>query len=171
MLVGLTDNVPLAAAPVPESEIGNDGFEALDVTVMVPPKFPAEVGVKFALKETAWLGPMVKGEEMPLMLKPAPLLEIAETVTSDAPVLPRVIGMVLVVFTLTLPKAALVGLEARVPGPTPVPPSGIVSVGLEAFEVMVSVPIAVPTVVGAKVTVKFVLLEALIVNGVVSPLN
>ena len=113
----------------------------------------------------------MNGDEIPLMLKPVPLVEMAETVTFDPPVLPKVTEIVFVVLRAMLPKATLVGFEASVPAAVPVPPRGMVSVGLEALEVMVSVPIAVPTVVGAKFTVKVVLLEAFSVNGVVSPLN
>lgn len=71
-----------------------------------------------------------------------------------------------------LPKPRLVGLDPSAPATaTPVPLSGIERVGLDASDVIVTLPIAVPAVCGAKVTVNVVLFEALSVNGVVRPLN
>ena len=48
--------------------------------------------------------------------------------------------------TITLPKLRLVGLDERVPAEIPAPDKGRVSVELEAFEMMVTVPVALPTV-------------------------
>ena len=72
---------------------------------------------------------------------------------------------------VTLPKLRLAGFEPRVPGVTPVPDKGMVRVGLEASEVMVTAPLKLPLVCGAKATVKVVLWEAFRVNGVVIPLS
>jgi hypothetical protein len=44
-LVGLGVMKP-GETPVPESPIGSEGFEALDVTVTVPLALPADAGVK-----------------------------------------------------------------------------------------------------------------------------
>ena len=73
--------------------------------------------------------------------------------------------------TTTLPKLRLVGEAANAPGATPVPVSGIVNVGFEASEVMVTVPLTLPPVVGAKETVNVVFCEAFSVKGVVIPLS
>lgn len=73
--------------------------------------------------------------------------------------------------TVTLPKPRLVGLADRVPAATPVPESGIVRVGLVAFELIVTVPLALPAVVGVNVTVKLVLAPAARFTGVVMPLR
>ena len=73
--------------------------------------------------------------------------------------------------TTTLPKLTLVGLAVIAPGATPVPERGIVNVGFVAFEVIVTVPLALPPVVGAKETVNVVFCDAFNVRGVVIPLS
>lgn len=73
--------------------------------------------------------------------------------------------------TVTLPKLRLVGFEPSAPGATPVPDKGIVSVGLEAFDVMVTFPLALAAVCGANVTVKVVLCPAVSVIGAVIPVK
>ena len=73
--------------------------------------------------------------------------------------------------TVTLPKPRLVGFEPSEPGAIPVPDKGIVSVVLEAFEVMVTLPLALVAVWGANVTVKFVLCPAVSVTGAVIPVR
>ena len=75
--------------------------------------------------------------------------------------------------TVTFPKPRLVGLEPRVPTGTavPVPESEIVSDGFEAFEVMVTLPLALPVVVGANFTARDILCPAVSVSGVVIPLK
>lgn len=73
--------------------------------------------------------------------------------------------------TVTLPKLRLVGFGASVPGVTPVPDKGTVKVELEAFEEIVTAPLAEPEVWGAKATVNVVLSEAARVSGVVIPVS
>jgi len=73
--------------------------------------------------------------------------------------------------TVTLPKLRLVGFDAKSPGDTPVPDNAMVSVGLEAFEVIVTVPLALPVEVGANATLKLVLWPAVNVTGAVIPLR
>ena len=46
--------------------------------------------------------------------------------------------------TVTLPKLRLVGLDDKLPTEIPVPDNGKVSVALEASEMMVTVPVALP---------------------------
>ena len=72
---------------------------------------------------------------------------------------------------VTLPKLRLAGFDPSVPGETPVPDNAIVSVGLEAFEVIVIVPLALPVAVGVKVTLKVALCPAVSVTGAVMPLK
>jgi len=59
--------------------------------------------------------------------------------------------------TTTLPKLKLAGNAVSAPGATPVPESGSVSEGLDAFELMVTVPLALPADCGANVTVNAML--------------
>jgi hypothetical protein len=71
--------------------------------------------------------------------------------------------------TITLPKARLVGFALRAPGATPVPDTLMVRLGLGAFEVMVTVPVAFPLALGANVTVNVVLWDAPSDTGVDIP--
>ena len=73
--------------------------------------------------------------------------------------------------TVTLPKLRLVGLADSAPAATPVPESGIVRVGFDAFELIVTVPLAPPAEVGVNVTLKVVLAPAARLTGVVMPLR
>ena len=75
-------------------------------------------------------------------------------VTEVPPVLVMVSLRVLLLPTVTLPKLRLVGFDPRVPGETPVPDSGMVSVAFEALEVIVMVPLAVVAEVGVKMPPK-----------------
>ena len=72
---------------------------------------------------------------------------------------------------MTLPKLRLVGFAVNVPGETAVPDNGTVKVGFEAFEVIVTVPLGLPVVWGAKVTVNVLVCEAPSVTGTVMPLS
>jgi hypothetical protein len=72
--------------------------------------------------------------------------------------------------TCTLPKLRVVGLDPRAPAESPVPLRAVVRFELEALDVMVTVPVELPTDCGANVRVKVVLSEAFSVNGAVIPL-
>lgn len=73
--------------------------------------------------------------------------------------------------TVTLPKLRVVGLADKVPCETPVPESGIVKLGFDAFEVIVTAPVALPAVVGVNMTLKLALAPALNDTGAVMPLT
>ena len=73
--------------------------------------------------------------------------------------------------TITLPKLRLLGLDPNAPGATPVPASGIVTVGLDAFEVIVIAPLALPADVGVNVALKVALCPAASVTGAAVPLR
>jgi hypothetical protein len=73
--------------------------------------------------------------------------------------------------TVMFPKLRLVGFAASVPGATPVPESAMLSVGLDASEMIVIVPVALPLDCGANVRVNEVLWLGLSVNGVAIPLS
>jgi len=72
--------------------------------------------------------------------------------------------------TVTLLKPRLVGFDPNAPGATPVPDSGMVTVGLDAFEVIVILPPRLPVDAGVNVTGKVVLWPAVSVTGVAIPL-
>ena len=73
--------------------------------------------------------------------------------------------------TCTLPKARLVGLDPNAPAATPEPDSGMVSVGLDAFDVIITLPLALPADCGVKLALKLALCPAPSVTGVVIPLQ
>lgn len=73
--------------------------------------------------------------------------------------------------TVTLPKLRLDGVDPRLPAAAPVPDNGMARVGSEAFEVMVTPPLALPAESGVNVTLKFAVWPAASVSGVVIPLK
>lgn len=74
--------------------------------------------------------------------------------------------------TTTLPRPSVVGVTPSKPAiAVPVPDSGMVMVGLDAVEVMVTLPLGLPADTGAKVTLKLALCPAVSVTGVVIPLR
>src|SRR5215467_7587435 len=91
-------------------------------------------------------------------------------VTLEPPVFVTVSDRDWLLPTVTLPKLRLVGLDPSAPGVTPVPVRGMVRVGLEALEVMVTEPVALPAAVGVKVTLKVALWPEVSVRGAVMPL-
>ena len=92
-------------------------------------------------------------------------------VTVEPPVLVTVSDTDRLLPTVTLPKARLLGLDPSAPGATPVPDKGMVNVGLGAFEVMVTLPLAFAADCGVKVTLKLALCPAVSVTGAVIPLT
>lgn len=169
-LVGFALSVP-GVTPVPDSETVNVGFGASEVIVRVPVALPLEVGAKLTVKLVLCDAVSVSGAFTRLTENPLPLTEICEMDTLVVPVFVIVSDSVPLLPVLTLPKLRLVGFAVRAPGATPVPDTGIVSVGLLAVEVMVRVPLTAPPVPGANETVKFVLWPAFNVRGVVIPLT
>lgn len=60
------------------------------------------------------------------------------------PTLVNVSDSVCVVDTGTLPKLSVVGFDVKVPGEVPLPDRGMVKVGFEALDVMVTLPLFAP---------------------------
>jgi hypothetical protein len=147
------------------------GFEALDVIVRLPLALPADDGVNETLKVALCPAVSVTGVVMPLKLNPEPLIPTDEIVTVVPPVLVTVSDRDLLFPTVTVPKLRLVGFAPSVPGVTPVPDSGMVSVGFEALEVMVRLPLALPADDGVKETLNVALCPAVRVTGVVIPVK
>jgi hypothetical protein len=73
--------------------------------------------------------------------------------------------------TVTAPKLRLEGLDPNVPNAVPVPASGIVRIGLDAFELIVTSPLMSPLEVGENVTLKLAICPGLSVSGAVIPLR
>ena len=118
-----------------------------------------------------WPAVKVKGKDRPLKLNPLPLAVAAEIVRLEPPELVRVSDKLALLPTWTLPNARLVGLAVSVPCVTPVPESAMLKLGFEAFEVMLTLPLAAPLVVGEKSTVNDVLWPAVKVKGKDRPLK
>ena len=70
--------------------------------------------------------------------------------TLEPPVLVTVSDRDWLLPTVTFPKLRLVGFDPSVPCVTPVPVTGMVSVGLDAVEVMVTLPLTLAADVGAE---------------------
>jgi hypothetical protein len=169
-LAGLGDSDP-ADSPVPDRGMLKVGFDAFDVIVTVPLALPAAVGVYVTVKLVLAPAANVTGVVMPLSVNPLPLIVAEEIVTDDPPVFVIFSVRAWLLPTVTLPKLRLVGFGVNVPAATPVPVSGMVRVGFEAFEPIVTLPLASAAVVGVNVTLNVVLAPAARVTGVVSPLR
>jgi hypothetical protein len=78
-----TAGVPTAD---PVKGIDKVGFEALEVTVTVPVKLLAEVGVKVTVNEVLCPGVNVSGGVIPEILNPVPAAATAEIVALVPPV-------------------------------------------------------------------------------------
>jgi hypothetical protein len=150
-VVGETAKVP-AAVPVPDNGIESGELDALEVMEIDPLAEPAVVGVKVAVKVTLWLALRLRGRVRPVIENPVPLGVAAGIVTVDPPVLVRVSERFVLLPTCTLPKARLVGFDASVPCVTPVPDSAMLKLGFDPLEVMLTLPLAAPAVVGANFT-------------------
>ena len=70
-----------------------------------------------------------------------------------------------------LPKARLWGIAVRSPCARPVPESGMLKLGFDPLEVMLTLPLAAPVVVGLKTTENEVLWPAVKVMGKDRPLK
>jgi hypothetical protein len=144
---------------------------ALLVNVIVALTAPVVVGVKVTVNETLLPAAIVTGSESPLTWNAELLVLTAVTVTL-APLAESVPDVVPLVPTTTLPTASVVGLTLSCPtAAVAVPDNGMVRVGFDAFDVIVTVPLKVPAVVGVNVTVNVVLAPAVSVTGVVIPLR
>ncbi len=156
-VAGVTASTPAVTVPVPDNGIVKVGFDAVEVIVTPPVKLAADGGANVTVKFTLCPAVSVTGVVMPLRVNPVPLIPAWEIVTLEPPVLVSVPERVGLLPTVTLPKARLVGFEAKAPTETPVPDAAIVSVGFEASEVMVTAPVADPVTTGANEMVNVVL--------------
>jgi len=155
-LVGFDPKVP-GAMPVPARGIVSVGLDPFEVSVTLPVTLPAAAGVNVTVKLELCPALSVTGVVIPLRVNPEPLIVAEEIVTLAPPVLVIVSDRDCLFPTVTLPKLRLVGFAPSAPGATPVPDKGIARVGLEAFEVSVTLPVTLPVDAGVKATVKVVL--------------
>jgi hypothetical protein len=114
---------------------------------------------------------MVTGNDRPLITK-RELFEVAAVTVTFAPVAFKCPVADPLVPATTLPIATGAGVAVSCPAVAdPVPVKGIAKVGLEPVDVTVTLPLALPAVNGAKVTLKVALCPAVSVAGVEIPLT
>jgi hypothetical protein len=141
------------------------------VKVSDPVAVPDTSGLKVTVNDALWPAGMVTGSGRPPTLN-TELFEVAAVSVTFAPLAVRLPDAVPLVPTTTLPRPSVVGVTVSCPAAAaPVPESDIVRVGLDAFEVMVTLPLAAEADCGANVTVKLVLCPAVSVTGAVIPLK
>ncbi len=158
-----------AGVPVPLKESTVGELEALLTNEAVPETAPVACGVNVAVTCKVLPAVRVAGTVMPLNVN-SELLRLTEEIVTLAPVALSVAGRLALVPTTTLPKARLVGLTANCPAAVPVPESGIFKVGLDAFEVIARLPLALPADWGVKMTLKVTLCPDVSVTGGLRPL-
>ena len=107
---------------------------------------------------------------MPLTLNPEPEAVAPVIFRFDPPELVRVCVTVCELPTTTEPNATDVGFAVTDPSAMALPLSGIVRVGLEPSEVIVTDPLALPVDDGANFTLKLTLWPEFRVIGKVMPL-
>jgi hypothetical protein len=146
-LVGVGVSVPWAT-PVAVSGMLKLEFVPFEVTVTLPVAAPLAVGVNSTAKDALCPAASVTGEN-PLKLKPVPLALAAETDMLGPPEFVKVSDKLVLLPTWTLPNERLVGVALSVPCATPVALSGMLKFEFVPFEVMLTLPVAAPLVVGA----------------------
>jgi hypothetical protein len=169
-LVGFAVSVP-CVTPVPESGMLKLESDPVEVMLMFPLTAPLALGLKATVKDVLWPAFRVTGNARPLKLNPEPLAVAADIWRVVPPVLVRVSVSDFEVPTCTLPKATLVGFADRDPCTAPVPERGMLRLGFAPFEVIFTLPLAAPLVVGEKSTEKDVLWPAAKVKPAASPLK
>jgi hypothetical protein len=88
-------------------------FVALLTTCTLPVVLPAPDGAKVAVKDAICPGAMMRPEETPVALNPAPETVTLEIVTGEFPEFVSVTALVLLLATFTLPKLKDDELELR----------------------------------------------------------
>jgi len=132
---------------------------------------PETCGLNVTENEVLWPAGIVTGSERPPTLK-TELFELAAVTVTLAPLAVRLPDAVPLFPSTTLPKSRVVGVTLSCPvAAAPIPDSGIVRVGLDPFEVTVTLPLTLPAEAGVKATLKVALWPAASVTGVVIPLK
>ena len=112
---GLTDNVAVAATPVPLRATTVGEVEALVTRLMLPLARPAVCGANCAVNVLLFPAAIVRGVATPLTLNPAPVELTCATVKSALPVFVMITGSDFVCPSIKLPKLILVG-DTLIPG-------------------------------------------------------
>jgi hypothetical protein len=166
MTEGVSVNCP-GREPVPDSVT-----ETPELALSMTPKLPVVLvpdDAKATLNVTLWPAAKVNGGATPVTLNAAALELSCDTVKDAPPELVSVSERVAVVPEGTLPKLRLAGLEARWPGVVPVPASGKLREGLDAFDETANPPLVVLADVGENATLKLTLWPGFKVAGRLRP--
>lgn len=156
--------LPLAASMVVE------GCASL-VNVRVAPSPPVTCGLKFTVNGVLCPARMTTGSDKALTVN-CELFELTAVIVTFAPLALRLPEAVPVDPTNTLPTPRVAGEAVSCAvAVVPVPETGMANDGLDAFEVIVTLPLAAPAVGGVKVTLKARVCSALRVSGVEIPLR
>lgn len=155
-LAGLIVSCGCAAVPDPVKGIVSGEPGAVLLIEILPVAVPAADGENFAVNVVVFPAASVAGTDRPVKLYPVPEALPCEMVMLAVPEFVRMTFTDALAPTSKLPKLTLEGFAARLPW-TPVPVSGIVTVGSLAVLVMVIAPDAIPAVVGANCAVNVVL--------------
>ena len=132
---------------------------------------PVVVGLNVAVKDALCPAGIVTGNESPPTLNAELFVPAAVTVTF-APLAVRLPVAFPLVPTTTLPRARVVGVTINCPvAAVPVPDSGMVNVGFDAVDVIVTLPLTAPADCGANETLKLALWPEVSVTGAVIPLT
>jgi hypothetical protein len=156
--------------PVPVRGITSGELSVLFTKVRLPEMLLAEAGAKLTVKAEEPPGGIESGSASPEKLSPDPINDAWVTLRFAVPGLLIVSIWVLVTPTVTLPKPTLAGITESC-GCTPVPLSEIVIGELVALLTMPRLPVALPAVAGAKLTVSERLWPAARVTAPVKPLT
>jgi hypothetical protein len=133
---------------------------------------PADCGLNVTVNGALWPAGIVTGKESPLTLN-APLFELTAVTVTLAPLAVRLPDPVPLAPATTLPMANVAGFTPSCPDATdvPVPVTGIVKVGFDAFELTVTLPLAAAADAGVNFTLNVAPWPAVRVTGVVIPLT
>ena len=98
---------------MPERATPIEASEAFEISESIALADPATVGAKITDMLMLVPAASVYGKEMPLMLKPEPLMLAVEIVTLDPPEFDRVNACVWLLPTITLPRFMLEALTPK----------------------------------------------------------
>jgi hypothetical protein len=143
-------------------------LEALLARDRLPEASPLVRGVNLTVSEALWPVVRVIGNETPLTENSGLLRLAPEMVTLD-PDACNVATRFLLVPTTTLPKLKLPGTMLNRPAAPPVADNGMLGIALEASDVNEMLPLALPPVLGLKVTSKVKLLPLSNLRGSCNP--
>lgn len=142
-----------AAVPLPVNAAVAVEFDALLLTVRVAFTVPEVVGLNVTLNAELEPAGIVTGSVSPPMLNTAESFVAAEVTVTLPPLALSVPDALALLPTTALPRFIALGVIVSDPaGDTPVPESATVTVGSDAFELILMLPLAAPAPAGFQLT-------------------